>query len=200
MHVSSIILKGSNRLISNFFKFGRRVHYKEGRGPEYRERVDYHMVPRGTPHSISPSPLPPDPREREYYRSGGSSKYEKKHKRPSREVIVERIPTSAKAWREEEAPPMERGRGDEWADPWMRHKSPGSLRRRHGTSSSRRSRKQSYSSGSSYSSSRFVWQTLINRLLCFFLVMFFGYPSIFLFLHAIKGLLSLAFLSIRLCT
>jgi nuclear protein NHN1 len=177
------------------------VHYKEARTAEYRERVDYHMVARGTPHSISPSPHPPDPRERErdYYHRGSSSgggaagggsvgvgggsgggggggvgggggggggvvgasgasataKYEKKHKRPSREVIVERIP-SAKAWREEEPPPMERGRGDEWADPWMRRKSPGSLRRRHANSSTRHSRKQSYSSGSSYSSSRYV--------------------------------------------
>lgn len=132
------------------------MHYRDSRGVtggEYRERVDYRVVSsRGTPHSISPSPHPPD--EREYYhRSSSSGKYEKKHKRPSREVIVERIPSS-KTWREEEPAPIERGRGDEWADPWMRRKSPTSVsRRRH---SSRRSRKQSYSSGSSYSSSRYV--------------------------------------------
>ncbi|XP_058797470.1 zinc finger CCCH domain-containing protein 18-like isoform X2 [Phymastichus coffea] len=132
--------------------YSRKIHYRDSRpagggGGEYRERMDYRMVSsRGTPHSISPSPHPPD--EREYYHRTTSAKYEKKHKRPSREVIVERIPSS-KAWREEEVPPIERGRGDEWADPWMRRKSPTS-RRRH---SSRRSRKQSYSSGSSYSSS-----------------------------------------------
>ena len=116
------------------------------------------MPPRGVPHSSSPPPHSRErgerdrerdrEREREYY-----EKYEKKHKRPSREVIIERIPSS-KTWREEEPPPTERGRGDEWADPWMRRKSPGSVRRNR--PSSRRPRRQSYSSGSSYSSSRQV--------------------------------------------
>ena len=116
---------------------------------------------RGTPHSISPSPAP-DVRDREYYRT---AKYEKKHKRPSREVIVERIPSS-KAWREGDTANTERVRGDEWADPWMRHKSP-SGRRRSKHSTSRKSRKQSYSSGSSYSSSRFVpYVVNFSYLLC----------------------------------
>ncbi|XP_078038158.1 uncharacterized protein LOC144470650 isoform X1 [Augochlora pura] len=132
-------------------EYYRRVHYKtDSRVTEYRERIDYHTVPRGTPHSVSPPPHTRDrerererDREREYY-----EKYEKKHKRPSREVIVERI-APTKPWREEEPPPVERGRGDEWADPWMRRKSPSTVRR---NTSSRRSRRQSYSSGSSYSS------------------------------------------------
>lgn len=128
------------------------MHYKDSR--EYRDRIDYHAIPRGAP-SASPPPHPRDrererdrerDREREYY-----EKYEKKHKRPSREVIVERIPPT-KPWREEEPPPVERGRGDEWADPWMRRKSPSAVRR---NTSSRRSRRQSYSSGSSYSSTRY---------------------------------------------
>lgn len=138
--------------------FYRRVHYKAETtrvSAEYRERVDYHAVPRTTPHSVSPQPHTRErererererDREREYY-----EKYEKKHKRPSREVIVERIPPT-KPWREEEPPPVERGRGDEWADPWMRRKSPSTVRR---NTSSRRSRRQSYSSGSSYSSTRY---------------------------------------------
>nr|XP_034183645.1 zinc finger CCCH domain-containing protein 18-like isoform X2 [Osmia lignaria] len=138
-------------------EYYRRVHYKTDTRvttTEYRERIDYHGIPRGTPHSVSPPPHTRDrerererererDREREYY-----EKYEKKHKRPSREVIVERIPPT-KPWREEEPPPEERGRGDEWADPWMRRKSPSTVRR---NTSSRRSRRQSYSSGSSYSS------------------------------------------------
>lgn len=149
--------------LSSYFST-RRVHYKD-RSTEYRDRIDYHAIPRGT-HSVSPPPPPPPPpppsshnrerererereqreRERDYY-----EKYEKKHKRPSREVIVERIPP--KSWREEEPPPVEaRGRGDEWADPWMRRKSPSAVRR---NTSSRRPRRQSYSSCSSYSSTRY---------------------------------------------
>lgn len=54
-----------------------------------------------------------------------------KTRKPKREVIVQRV--------EERA-----GRGDEWSDPWMRSKSPGA----------RKGRKRSYSSGSSYTSSR----------------------------------------------
>lgn len=55
--------------------------------------------------------------------------------RPTREVIVQRV-----------EPP---GRGDEWNDPWMRSKSPG----RGGEKRQKRDRR-SYSSNSSYSSSR----------------------------------------------
>lgn len=67
-------------------------------------------------------------------------------RRAKREVIVHRVDT---------------GRGDEWADPWMRSKSPGGRGKpatrysgggggREGGGGGRRS----YSSGSSYSSSR----------------------------------------------
>lgn len=142
-----------NQCLFLFLFSSRRVHYKESR--DYRERFDYHgAVPRGA-YSVSPPPHNRDrererdrerDRDRDYY-----EKYEKKHKRPSREVIVERIPPT-KPWREEEPPPAERSRGDEWADPWMRRKSPSTIRR---NTSSRRSRRQSYSSGSSYSSTRY---------------------------------------------
>jgi hypothetical protein len=54
--------------------------------------------------------------------------------------------------------PSHRGRGDEWADPWMRSKSPSG---RKTGSGSRPSRRQSYSSGSSYSTSRSVSQHII---------------------------------------
>ena len=54
--------------------------------------------------------------------------------------------------------PSHRGRGDEWADPWMRSKSPSA---RKTGSGSRPSRRQSYSSGSSYSSSRLVGQPIL---------------------------------------
>lgn len=56
--------------------------------------------------------------------------------------------------------PSHRGRGDEWADPWMRSKSPSA---RKTGSGSRPSRRQSYSSGSSYSSSRLVGQPILAR-------------------------------------
>lgn len=42
-----------------------------------------------------------------------------------------------------------KGRADDWADPWMRSKSPSGRK-------SRPTRRQSYSSGSSYSSSRYI--------------------------------------------
>lgn len=58
-----------------------------------------------------------------------------KARKPKREVIVQRA---------EERPV----RGDEWSDPWMRSKSPAG---RKGSG-----RKRSYSSGSSYSSSRYL--------------------------------------------
>jgi hypothetical protein len=54
--------------------------------------------------------------------------------------------------------PSHRGRGDEWADPWMRSKSPSA---RKTGSASRPSRRQSYSSGSSYSTSRSVGQPIL---------------------------------------
>uniref|UniRef100_A0A6M2DT82 Putative zinc finger ccch domain-containing protein 18-like isoform x2 n=1 Tax=Xenopsylla cheopis TaxID=163159 RepID=A0A6M2DT82_XENCH len=57
----------------------------------------------------------------------------KRRSRPAREVIVQRAEPIA--------------RGDEWADPWMRSKSPGSRRPKERTA------RRSYSSGSSYSSS-----------------------------------------------
>lgn len=81
--------------------------------------------------------------DRDYY---DRAKYERKHKRPSREVIIERIPSSK--YRDEDGS-FARGRGDEWTDSWMKRKSPV------GRHTSRRLRKQSYSSGSSYSSSRY---------------------------------------------
>lgn len=79
----------------------------------------------------------PSHRMPDYY----NNKYEEeamssKRIRPKREVIVQRV---------EERP----GRADEWSDPWMRSKSPAGRRKEGG-------RKRSYSSGSSYSSSRYV--------------------------------------------
>lgn len=58
------------------------------------------------------------------------------------------------------------GRGDEWADPWMRSKSPGG---RGKTARLGGARRQSYSSASSYSSSRYeldVKLLLISALWC----------------------------------
>lgn len=88
-----------------------------------------------------------------YYSKASSHDYyeRKRHKYPSREVIVQRSDKSS--WKDDSPTAPSRssrhvergGRGDEWADPWMRSKSP--LGRK------TRSRKQSYSSGSSYSSS-----------------------------------------------
>ncbi|XP_046659250.1 LOW QUALITY PROTEIN: zinc finger CCCH domain-containing protein 18-like [Homalodisca vitripennis] len=85
----------------------------------------------------------------EYYSSSGS----KRQKYSQREVIVQR---QEKANWKDDSPPARPsryaegrtagGRGDEWADPWMRSKTSPLTRKQ-------RSRKQSYSSGSSYSSS-----------------------------------------------
>ncbi|KAG8308218.1 hypothetical protein J6590_002304 [Homalodisca vitripennis] len=88
-------------------------------------------------------------REKEYYSSSSS----KRQKYSQREVIVQR---QEKANWKDDSPPARPsryaegrtagGRGDEWADPWMRSKTSPLTRKQ-------RSRKQSYSSGSSYSSS-----------------------------------------------
>lgn len=59
--------------------------------------------------------------------------------RPAREVIVQRVE------------PV--GRGDEWNDPWMRSKSP--VREK-------RTKRRSYSSNSSYSSSRYVQCSIVE--------------------------------------
>lgn len=77
-------------------------------------------------------------------------KYEKKKKSHTvREVIVQHTRKSSRAEEKSSSAPHRGGRGDEWADPWMRSKSPTS-----GNRKSRPTRRQSYSSGSSYSSSR----------------------------------------------
>lgn len=105
--------------------YGRRqIHYE----PEFAPMPARERV---RPYRELPSHRMPD-----YY----SNKYEEeapptssKRPKPKREVIVQRV---------EER----QGRGDEWSDPWMRSKSPAGRRKE--------SRKRSYSSGSSYSSSR----------------------------------------------
>ncbi|CAH1961174.1 unnamed protein product [Acanthoscelides obtectus] len=130
---------------------------RPSRGP-YREPPVAAPPPhRGAPPSHHTSHHPPD-----YYadEGRGSESIREKRERPppvghpglpgerssrahapvpegrsKREVIVQRA---------EEV----RGRGDEWQDPWMRLKSPAGRRNKE--------RKRSYSSGSSYSSSRYV--------------------------------------------
>lgn len=104
----------------------RQVLYEPEYAPVPRERVrTYRELP---PHRM------PD-----YY----NNKYEEevpsgsnKTRKTKREVIVQRV---------EERP----ARADEWSDPWMRSKSPNA---RKGATAGR---KRSYSSGSSYSSSRY---------------------------------------------
>lgn len=83
----------------------------------------------------------PTHRMPDYY----NTKYEEeqpsaKRPKPKREVIVQRAEDR-------------QGRGDEWSDPWMRSKSPAGRRTE--------SRKRSYSSGSSYSSSRYFRTAII---------------------------------------
>lgn len=70
-------------------------------------------------------------------------------------VLISTIFVRRYRGRREESPRLDRGRGDEWADPWMRTKSPASGRRR-------RRRKNTYSSGSSYSSSRYELENNIG--------------------------------------
>ncbi|KAL1129267.1 hypothetical protein AAG570_013796 [Ranatra chinensis] len=105
-------------------------YYGPSRDSWHYDQSDYHHS-RGGSSSI----VPPD----DYYER-------KRHKYPSREVIVQRMDKSS--WKEESH--GERGsgggRGDEWSDPWMRSKSPS-------RKVSSRSRKKSYSSRSSFSSS-----------------------------------------------
>ncbi|XP_054287233.1 zinc finger CCCH domain-containing protein 18-like isoform X1 [Macrosteles quadrilineatus] len=90
-------------------------------------------------------------REKEYYQTPSSSS-SKRQKYSQREVIVQRPEKTN--WKEDTPPAKPSrytetrggggGRGDEWADPWMRKKTSSPLTRK---------RKASYSSGSSYSSS-----------------------------------------------
>lgn len=69
----------------------------------------------------------------DYYNKYEEEPPASKRPKPKREVIVQRVDER-------------QGRGDEWSDPWMRSKSPAGRRKEN--------RKRSYSSGSSYSSSR----------------------------------------------
>nr|CAD7443590.1 unnamed protein product [Timema bartmani] len=119
----------------------RRVHYEPGDSRPIRVEAEYVGNRTGKyqrQHRTSPA---------EYY-----EKVEKKKKsQPTREVIVQRV---EKPWRDESrytevSATSHKGRGDEWADPWMRSKSPTGRK-----AGGRPTRKQSYSTGSSYSSSR----------------------------------------------
>ncbi|XP_073974192.1 uncharacterized protein isoform X2 [Rhodnius prolixus] len=128
-------------------------YYPPPRGENwYEERSSryHHQSSRHHPSSYQPSS-----------RAGGGNSapsedyYErpKRQKYSSREVIVQR--SEKTQWKENSPSPRPRGsdrsgRGDEWADPWMRSKSP--TRKGTGTTS-RSTRKKSYSSRSSYSSS-----------------------------------------------
>uniref|UniRef100_A0A0V0G4J6 Putative dna-directed rna polymerase ii subunit rpb1-like protein n=1 Tax=Triatoma dimidiata TaxID=72491 RepID=A0A0V0G4J6_TRIDM len=129
-------------------------YYPPPRGDNtwYEERPSryHHQSSRHHPSSYQPSS-----------RGGGGNSaptddyYErpKRQKYSSREVIVQR--SEKTQWKENSPSPRPRGsdrsgRGDEWADPWMRSKSP--TRKGSGTMS-RSTRKKSYSSRSSYSSS-----------------------------------------------
>ncbi|PSN47359.1 hypothetical protein C0J52_06565 [Blattella germanica] len=119
-------------------EYWRRVHYEPGDSRAMRIETDYGGSTRKY-HSHQ-------------HRAPTNDYYEKKKKssHPVREVIMQR---SEKPWRDESryaevSVPSHRGRGDEWADPWMRSKSPSGRK-----TGSRPSRRQSYSSGSSYSTS-----------------------------------------------
>ncbi|KAJ9576996.1 hypothetical protein L9F63_006433 [Diploptera punctata] len=117
--------------------YWRRVHYEPGDSRAMRIETDYGGSTRKY-HSHQHRPPPA-----EYYEK------KKKSSHPAREVIVQR---TEKPWRDERyaevSVPSHRGRGDEWADPWMRSKSPSARK-----TGSRPSRRQSYSSGSTYSTS-----------------------------------------------
>lgn len=124
------------------------------RGHHYvEEGVRSSRLVRGDPDYQSSSLKSKYSSSSHYYPKASSHEYyeRKRHKYPSREVIVQRSDKSS--WKDDSPTAPSRssrhvergGRGDEWADPWMRSKSP--LGRK------TRSRKQSYSSGSSYSSS-----------------------------------------------
>ncbi|XP_050434351.1 zinc finger CCCH domain-containing protein 18 isoform X2 [Adelges cooleyi] len=111
--------------------------------------MDFHAAPRRNPYYPY---APPDP----YYHPGL-----KPHHRglppkypPNREVIVQRSEKSYSPQPSGHRNRRDRSlsrprRGDDWADPWMRSKSPGG-----GSRSKLRGRKKSYSSHSSFSSSR----------------------------------------------
>lgn len=117
--------------------YWRRVHYEPGDSRAMRIETDYSGNSRKY-HSHQ-------------HRTQQAEYYEKKKKtsHPVREVIMQR---TEKPWRDERyaevAVTSHRGRADEWADPWMRSKSPSTRK-----TGSRPSRRQSYSSGSSYSTS-----------------------------------------------
>ncbi|XP_069677919.1 zinc finger CCCH domain-containing protein 18 isoform X2 [Periplaneta americana] len=119
--------------------YWRRVHYEPGDSRAMRIETDYGNSTRK--YHTHQHRAPPA----EYYEK------KKKSSHPVREVIMQR---TEKPWRDERyaelSVPSHRGRGDEWADPWMRSKSPSG---RKTGSGSRPSRRQSYSSGSSYSTS-----------------------------------------------
>ncbi|XP_063238969.1 zinc finger CCCH domain-containing protein 18-like isoform X2 [Bacillus rossius redtenbacheri] len=129
-------------------------YHQHSRG-DYWRRVQYE--PSGGDSRSAARVESSDYRSSSKYRRSPSDhyydKYEKKKKSSSlhstREVIMQRV---EKPWREDRytettTTSSHRARGDEWADPWMRSKSPTG---RKGTSS--RPTRKSYSSGSSYSS------------------------------------------------
>ncbi|KAJ1531468.1 hypothetical protein ONE63_000143 [Megalurothrips usitatus] len=111
-----------------------REHMYDGRHPgsHHEPTMAYRAHMHGSSHH-----------EAGYY----PDKYERKKKSHTvREVIVQH--TRKPSYKDEKSGSgPNRGRGDEWADPWMRSKSPNARK-------SRPTRRQSYSSGSSYSSSR----------------------------------------------
>lgn len=108
----------------------RQVLYEPEYAPVPRERVrTYRELP---PHRM------PDYYNNKYEEeaAAAAASGSSKPRKTKREVIVQRV---------EERP----ARGDEWSDPWMRSKSPNARKAATG-------RKRSYSSGSSYSSSRYI--------------------------------------------
>ncbi|XP_026280334.1 zinc finger CCCH domain-containing protein 18 [Frankliniella occidentalis] len=123
-----------------------RGHYDDVREPYGREHLydSRHPGPHHESHMAYRAHMHTSGHHEGYY----PDKYEKKKKSHTvREVIVQH---SRKPSYKDDKPsggPHKGGRGDEWADPWMRSKSPTARK-------SRPSRRQSYSSGSSYSSSR----------------------------------------------
>lgn len=130
-------------ILNENFRYVRHIpaEYPVARPPpeEYYGRRQLHYEPEYAPlpprERVRPYRELPPHRMPDYY----NNKYEEeppssssKRPKPKREVIVQRV---------EER----QGRGDEWSDPWMRSKSPAGRRKE---------RKRSYSSGSTYSSSR----------------------------------------------
>lgn len=120
--------------------------FPNARAPIAPPPVHHPYGPYSPPARLPPGRMAPPPFEEDAY--GRSMRYRelpphrmpqyedemiagKRRVRPTREVIVQRVEPA--------------GRGDEWNDPWMRSKSPGR---------EKRSKRRSYSSNSSYSSSR----------------------------------------------